>query len=370
MRNYCTEPAVVRSDTRDELEAFLVAVEGCNLPFVSVIMPVRNEAAFVTRSLGAVLTQDYPTDRMEVIVADGMSTDGTRDIVQALQAEYPNLRLLDNPGKIVSTGLNAALDAACGEIQIRVDGHSEVAPDFVRQNVLVMQEHPEAWSVGGPIIHQACSNNGKAIAIAMAHPIGVGNALHHFAGYEGWSEGVPFPAFRRWVFQKVGRFEEQLVRNQDDEFNYRIMQAGGRIYISPRIRYLYFVREQLLQLFKQYFQYGFWRIPVMRKYHRPTSLRQLAPPLFLLSLAGSILWAVISNHPARAFIVPGLYGSVLLIAALTKLRKEPLSVVIRIPLAMAIMHSGYALGILYGLWAIVFKREAWDGHIRMASLSR
>lgn len=347
-----------------------MAREGTSLPFVSVIMPVRNEAAFVARSLGAVLAQDYPADRMEVIVADGMSMDGTRDIVKALQAEYPNLRLIDNPGKIVPTGLNTALDAACGEILIRVDGHSEVASDFVRQNVSVMQEHVDAWSVGGPLIHHACSHSGKAIAIAMAHPVGVGNALHHFAGYEGWSEGVPFPAFRRWVFQKVGRFEEQLVRNQDDEFNYRIMQAGGRIYISPRIRYLYFVRERLLQLFKQYFQYGFWRIPVMRKHHRPTSLRQLAPPLFLFSLVGSILWAIIFNHPTSAFIVPGLYGSVLLISGLTKLRNEPLSVVIRVPLAIAVMHFGYALGIAYGLWASVFKREAWDDHVKMATLSR
>ncbi len=331
-----------------------MADEGCSLPFVSVIMPVCKEAAFIARSLGAVLAQDYPADRMEVIVTDGMSTDGTREIVQALQAQYPNLKLIDNPGKIVSTGLNAALDAAFGEILIRVDGHSEVARDFVRQNVSVMQEHPEAWSVGGPIIHHACSHNGKAIAIAMAHPIGVGNALHRFAGYEGWGEGAQFPAFRRWVFQKVGRFDEQLVRNQDDELNYRLIQAGGRIYISPRIRHIYFVRERFLQLFKQYFQYGFWRIPVMRKHHRPTTLRQVA----------------IFNHPASAFTVPGLYGSVLLIAALTKLRKEQLSVVIRIPLAMAVMHSGYALGMAYGLWASVFKREAWDDHIRMATLSR
>jgi succinoglycan biosynthesis protein ExoA len=359
-----------RSDTRDKLEAFLMAREGSSLPFVSVIMPVRNEATFVARSLGAVLAQDYPADRMEIIVADGMSTDGTRDMVQVLRREHSNLRLIDNPGKIVSTGLNKALDAARGEIVIRVDGHSEVAPDFVRQNVSVMQEHAEAWSVGGPLVHQACSHNGRAIAIAMAHPVGVGNALHHFAGYEGWSEGVPFPAFRRWVFQKVGRFEEQLVRNQDDEFNYRIMQAGGRIYISPRIRYLYFVRERLRQLFKQYFQYGFWRIPVMRKHHRPTSLRQLAPPLFLFSWVGLILWAVIFDHPASAFVVPGLYVLVLLISALTELRKEPFSIVIRVPIAMAFMHFGYGLGIAYGLWASVFKPEAWNDHIRMATLSR
>ncbi len=347
-----------------------MAREGSSLPFVSVIMPVRNEATFVARSLGAVLAQDYPADRMEIIVADGMSTDGTRGVVQMLRAEHPNLRMIDNPGKIVPTGLNAALDAACGDILIRVDGHSEVAPDFVRQNVSVMQEQVEAWCVGGPLIHHARSHSGRAIAIAMAHPVGVGNALHHFAGYEGWSQGVPFPAFRRWVFQKVGRFEEQLVRNQDDEFNYRIMQAGGRIYISPRIRYLYFVRERLLQLFKQYFQYGFWRIPVMRKHHRPTSLRQLAPPLFLLSVVGLILLAIIFNHAAIAFVMPGLYLSVLLTSAMTKVRTEPLSVVIRVPLAIAVMHFGYGLGIAYGLWASVFKRGAWNDHIRMATLSR
>ena len=344
--------------------------EDSRLPFVSVIMPVCNEAAFVARSLTAALTQDYPAGRIEVIVADGMSTDGTREIVRAVQAKYANVRLIDNVGKIASTGLNAALNAAYGEILIRVDGHSEISPDFVRQNVLVMQEHPEAWSVGGPIIHHGHSCSGKAIAIAMAHPVGVGNARHRFAGFEGWGEGAQFPAFHRWVFQKVGRFDERLVRNQDDEFNYRITQAGGRIYISPRIRYTYFVRERFLLLFKQYFHFGFWRIPVMRKYHRPTSLRQVIPLLFLFLFVGSILWALISNHPVRTFIVPGLYAALLFFAALAKLRKEPLSVVIRVPLAIALMHSGYALGITYGIWASLSKREAWDEHIRMATLSR
>lgn len=347
-----------------------MAHEGSSQPFVSVIIAVRNEDGFIERSLRAALDQDYPADRIEVIVADGMSTDGTRHTVERLQAEYPNLKLIDNPAKIVSTGLNAALDAARGEILIRVDGHSEVAPDFIRQNVLVMQEHVEAWSVGGPIIHDACSHRGKAIAIAMAHPVGVGNALHRFAGYEGWGEGAQFPAFHRWVFQRVGRFEEQLVRNQDDELNYRIKRAGGQIYISPRIRYRYFVRERFLHLFKQYFQFGFWRIPVMRKHHRPTTLRQLAPPLFLLSLASSILWALFSNRPAAGLIVPGLYASVLLLATLPELRKAPLPVVVWIPLAIAVMHCGYGLGIAYGLWAAVFKRQAWVDHIKVASLSR
>lgn len=340
------------------------------LPMVSVIMPVRNEAGFIARSVGAALAQDYPPERLEVLVADGMSDDGTREVLAELAAQRRNLRVIDNVKRIVPTGFNAALDVAQGEIIIRVDGHAIVAPDFVRQNVALMAERPEAWSTGGPIVHQARTSFGKAVAVAMAHPLGIGNARHHFSGYEGYGEGVPFPAFRRWVFERVGKFDEALVRNNDDEFNFRVTQAGGKVYISPRVRYTYFVRERVRQLFRQYFQYGFWRIPVIKKHRQPTTVRQLVPTLFYLACFVLLLAGAWLKLPLVAFGLPVLYAAILIGGALLAWPKVGFAVACRVPLAIGILHAGYGFGLAYGLWAYLFRPQAWDIGGRMTAITR
>src|SRR5262249_42477372 len=154
--------------------------------------------------IGAILNQDYSADRMEVIVADGQSTDDTLEILNTLSAQDRRLRVIENPQRIVSTGLNLAIGQARGEVIIRVDGHALVANDFVKESVALMVQHPEAWSVGGPIRHAATSTFGQAVGVAMSHPIGVGNALHRYPNYEGYVEGAQFPAIRRWVFDRIG----------------------------------------------------------------------------------------------------------------------------------------------------------------------
>jgi GT2 family glycosyltransferase len=305
---------------------------------------------------------------MEVIVADGMSTDGTRDILTALQAEYP-LVVIDNPAGIVSTGLNLAVAAARGDVIVRVDGHALIAPDFLRQNVALLAEHPEAWSVGGPIRHAATTTFGKAVGVAMSHPMGVGKALHRYPEYEGFVEGAQFPAIRRWVFDRVGLFDERLVRNQDDEFNYRIHLAGGRIYVSPRVRYSYFVRERIGQLFTQYFQYGFWRIPVIEKHRAPTTWRQLAPTVFYATCAIAGLAAFWLREPLLAVVLPSCYVLALGFAAVAA-APSGLGVSVRVPFAIATMHAGYALGISYGLWARLIHPNAWNARGKMATISR
>lgn len=341
-----------------------------SLPFVSVVMPVRNEAAFISDLIVALMEQDYPADRMEVIVADGRSTDGTREILTSLQAEYPRLSVAENPGRIVSTGLNIAVAHSRGDIIIRIDGHALIARDFVRENVALLAAHPEAWSVGGPIRHIATTTLGKAVGVAMSHPFGVGNARHRYPEFEGYVEGAQFPAIRRWVFDRIGTFDERLVRNQDDEFNYRIRRAGGKIYVSPRVKYSYFVRERIGQLFKQYFQYGFWRIPVIEKHRRPTTLRQMAPTLFyaacvLFGLAG--WWW---REPALAVILPASYAAALLLASAATVRGNNLRVSSCVPVTIATMHAGYALGLAYGVLMRFFRADAWDTQGKMATISR
>jgi GT2 family glycosyltransferase len=204
----------------------------------------------------------------------------------------------------------------------------------------------------------------------MSHPVGVGNALHRYPEHEGYVEGAQFPAIRRWVFDRIGMFDERLVRNQDDEFNYRIGRAGGRIYVSPRVRYSYFVRERVAQLFKQYFQYGFWRIPVIEKHRRPTTLRQLGPTVFyalclVLALAG--LWW---RQPFLAVTLPVAYAIALILAGAAAVPAHGARVAAWVPIAMATMHAGYGWGLGYGLWARLFYAKAWDAEGGMRTISR
>jgi len=341
-----------------------------SLPFVSVVMPVRNEARFIANTLETVLQQDYPADRFEVIVADGMSDDGTQDILRDIEARYDQLRVITNQGRIVTTGLNVAINKAHGDVIIWLGGHALIARDYIRSNVALLDEHPEAWIVGGPLIHTADRRFGKAVAIAMSHPLGVGNANHHFADFEGYVEGAPFPAIRRCVFDRIGYFDERLVRNQDDEFYYRIRQAGGKIYVTPRTRCTYFVREHIGQLFRQQFQYSFWRIPVMRKHRQPTTLRQLVPSIFYITVLTLPLFGIWLKHPVIAVGLPAVYLSVLACAGILSTRKNGIAVAWRVPLAMATMHLAYAMGMIYGAGAVFLRPGSWNRKGSMATLNR
>lgn len=341
-----------------------------SVPFVTIVMPVRNEAGFIRSNLLSLLRQTYPQDRMEILVIDGMSDDGTRDIVSELSAEHPSIRLIDNPGRIVPGGLNLAIKQARGEIIIRVDGHVEVADDFIEASVGALADQPTAWGVGGPIIHAGKTNTGKAVAAAMSHRIGVGGASHRLKDFEGFGEGTAFPAFYNWVFDKAGLYDEQLVRNQDDEFYFRVIQAGGKFYITPRIRYTYYVRDRLGQLYRQYFQYGFWRIPVMRKHRRPTTLRQILPSLFYLTMAVLLFVGAIMGSWLVALALPAVYVSILFIVGLSLIPELGASVALRVPLAIGTMHAAYAIGMIYGFLSWFTRRNAWGQDSSMSRLSR
>ena len=339
-------------------------------PFVSVIVPVRNEARFIAQTMDSALAQDYPSARFEIIVADGMSDDGTRDIMRYYGDRSTRITLVDNKERRTPDGLNAAIAASKGEIICRIDGHCEIAPDFISQCVKLLHEHPEAWVVGGPIVHAGTSLFGKAAAIAMSHPAGVGGATHRFSGYEGYVDTVQFPAFRRCVFDRVGLFDTRLLRTEDDELNYRVAQAGGRMFVSPRVRYVYYVRDNIGKLFRQYFQYSFWRIPVVRKHKRPTTFRQVVPPCFFLAMVLLILIGLLSAQPLIALMMPGFYIAAILLVGFSVIQSQGVRVASLVPVAIATMHLAYALGIGYGVWAALFDRRAWNPTGRMSALSR
>lgn len=327
-------------------------------PFVTVILPVRNEADFIARCLQSLQASDYPADRMEFLVVDGMSDDATRTIVQEIAARDPRVRLLDNPERIAPHAMNRGVRAARGAIIIRVDGHAEVEPDFVRQSVAVLQVHPECWCVGGPIQTINADFVGQTIAAAMSTPVGVGNAMFRLGNYEGYVDTIAFGAYWRWAFDKAGMFDEELVRNQDDEFNARLIQRGGKIFMSQCIRSRYYPRTSLRKLWRQYYQYGFWRIRTIQKLGKPASLRQLAP-LLLVAGMGVLALAALVWGPARWLFAGtvALYLLGLLVGAVQVARRAGLRSFLLAPIVFILLHWGYGLGSLKGvLWFVILRR--------------
>ena len=321
-----------------------------NLPRVSILMPVRNEAAYIERSLGAALTQDYPAEKMQIIVIDGMSDDGTRQVLQRFQAQHPQLLLVDNPGRIVPKALNAAIPLAQGQILIRVDGHCQVAPDYVRCCVHHLQQG-KVDGVGGPTETVGETRLARWIALAMSSPFGVGgSAFRTRKDQTCLADTIPFPAYTCEIVQRAGPYDEELVRNQDDEYNYRLRSLGAKLLLAADVHSVYYSRSSLSSLWRQYFQYGFWKVRVLQKHPRQMSLRQFAPPVFVATLLGSALLALVSPIGRWLLaLVAGLYLLANLAASLwTAIRRDPGAIVL-LPLIYAILHLSYGLGFLLGL---------------------
>ena len=342
---------------------------------VSVLMPVRNEGSFIEHSLGAVLAQDYPTEHLEIIVADGMSTDSTRQIVAQVALDRHNVRLIENPGQIVATGLNKALKVATGEIIVRVDGHTVIHPDYVRECVTALHVSA-ADNVGGRM--QAVSDTwfGRAVAAATSSRFGVGGARFHYSDREEWVDTVYLGAWRRDVFQRIGTFDEEMVRNQDDEFNYRLRASGGKILLSPRIKSKYFNRTSPRALWRQYFQYGYWKVRVLQKHPRQMQLRQFLPPLFVFAFL-SLLAVIPFANGFWVLLTAGLfaYGLVALVASVAASVRGEWQLLPLVPIAFPIIHFAYGLGWLFGLirfwnrWANPFRDEKAAGMSPSIALS-
>ena len=249
---------------------------------VSVIVPCRNEKDHIDSCIRSVLSQEIPDGQIEFLVIDGMSDDGTREVLQQLMEEDSRLKVIDNLRRITPCARNIGIREASGEYVAILDAHTVYASSYIHTCVKLFEEHPEICCAGGPIVSLGKGLFGQATAMAMSHPLGVGNAKHRFPNYEGYAEGACFPVFRKEIFDKVGLFDEDLVRNQDDEFNFRVALSGGKVYISPRAHCTYYVRESPSELFWQFFEYGYYRVVVLRKHRLPISFRHFVPIIFFL----------------------------------------------------------------------------------------
>ena len=317
---------------------------------ISIIIPVRNEKRYIGRCLDAVLIQDYSSDEFEILVVDGISDDGTGEIVANYQQDHPNIKLISNNGRIVPVGMNLALREAVGDIIIRVDGHCIIEPDYVSNCVRHLQEDG-VDGVGGPMHTIGEDFTSEVIALAMSSKFGVGNSSFRTeTGQTKLADTVPFPAYTREIIQKVGLYDEELVRNQDDEYNYRIREAGGKILLAEDVRSTYFSRGSFAKLWNQYFQYGYWKVRVLQKHPKQMSLRQFVPPLFVLSITTSILLtAFVRWGWVPLVFVLGTYLAANFIFSLSIASKKGWNFLGLLIPAFAIIHTSYGLGFLVGL---------------------
>lgn len=337
-------------------------------PTVSIVVPCRNEIAYIEPCVRSLLAQDLSAGSFEIIVADGQSDDGTRDVLHRLCNEYPCVRVVDNPGRIVSTGLNSAIRAARGKIIVRIDVHTRYASDYVSQCISVLQE-TGADNVGGPWVAQGIGYIGRAIAAAFQSPFSAGGARGHNPNYTGLVDTVYLGCWPQDVFDRIGFFDEELVRNQDDEFNLRLNRAGGRIWQSPRIKSWYHPRNSLRSLWRQYMQYGYWKVRVIQKHHIPASVRHLVPAAFVLVMLTLPLVGLIWREALWIWCaLAGLYAISAVIASIEASARTSVALFPILPAVFACFHLGYGYGFLRGIWAFVIRRRSSEG--AMCTLTR
>lgn len=320
------------------------------VPTVSIVMPCRNERRYIRTAVESLLKQDLPNARIELLVIDGLSQDGTRDILAAMAHADSRVRIIDNPERTTPCALNAGIRSARGQYVAILGAHTEYDPGYLRACVDVLHRNRKVACAGGPINSRGKSGFGRAVAAAMSHPVGIGNARHRRPQYEGYAEGACYPVFRRTVFQEIGMYDETLIRNQDDELNYRLTKAGWRVFLTSRAQCTYFVRDTAKALFRQYFEYGYWRVAVLKKHRRPASFRQLVPAAFLGGLLCSFAFAWLGPAPWRlAALAPAMsYLFLLLSAGAHQALKHGVQVGVLFPVAAATMHFAYAAGFGWG----------------------
>jgi glycosyltransferase involved in cell wall biosynthesis/2-polyprenyl-3-methyl-5-hydroxy-6-metoxy-1,4-benzoquinol methylase len=315
-------------------------------------MPVRNEAAFLPRSLDSVIAQDWPPERLEILVVDGASTDGTADVARTIAAaSNAPVRVLVNPRRSAAAGMNVGVAAARGDVIVRLDGHAEAATDFVRRAVEALAR-TGADCVGGPIATVGDGPSGRAIAVAMSSRFGVGGAAFRTStDAERDVDTVAFPAYRRDVFARIGTFDESFRRNQDDEFHLRLTRKGGRIVLVPEIRSTYRCRDSVAALARQYFGYGRWKPALLFKHGRLPSARGLAPPALLLALVAGVVVSVATRDPRWTIAVAAPYAFAVVVASIVGAAHGGWALLPRLPAAFATMHLCYGAGFWTGLAA-------------------
>ena len=321
-------------------------------PFVSIIIPCYNEQATIRQLLDAVLAQTYPRSQMEIIIADALSQDNTREQINLFQRDHSDLslRIADNERRTIPAALNLAIKESRGEIIVRLDAHSLPNPEYVERCVQALEEGKGA-NVGGVWeIHPGGKSwVAESIAVAASNPLGVGDAMYRLNPKAGPVETVPFGAFRRELIDHIGGFDETLLTNEDYEFNTRVRQSGGVVWLDPQIRSIYFARASFRELARQYGRYGFWKWRMLKRYTNTIRWRQALPPLFVASLIALIIMSFWFSFARWLLSIEIILYLLALIAASVQagFRNHKLFLLVGLPLSISIMHLSWGSGFLF-----------------------
>lgn len=342
-------------------------------PFISIIIPCRNEGNYISRCLDSVLAQDYPGDKVEILVADGMSTDDTKKILLDYVKHHPSVRYFENPKKIVTMGLNILIKQAKGELIARIDAHTDFPKDYVSKCVKYIQEY-NVDNVGGIIVTLPGNDTlrAKTIALAMSSTFGVGNSYFRTGVKEPrLVDTVPFGCYRREVFDKIGLFDEDMIRNQDAEFNLRLIKNGGKILLAPDIVSRYYARNTFRKMITMYAQYGYFRALTAAKLGKIMGIRQTIPALFVCSLLALILGSVFFRHLIWfLFIEIAVYLAANLFFSLKISLKKGLSLLPFLVWTFILIHFTFGYNYLRGIFDFWILKKHLHHKIADLSLSR
>lgn len=318
---------------------------------VSVVIPILNEEKYIKNCLDSILEQDYPKESMEIVLVDGNSEDKTVDIIKEYIEKYDFIKLFVNEKKTVQYALNIGIKNSTGKYVVRMDAHASYAKDYISKCIEYLKK-TECANVGGTTVVRGKNFTQKVIAAAYHSPFALGGSKHYDENYEGYADTVAWGAFEREYLLNIGMYDEKLPRSEDDDLNFRITERGDKIFVTPKIKSIYYPRDTFSKLFSQYFGYGKWKVAVIKKHHKPSRIAHLIPMLFVAFLIfGSILSFAFPILRGLFFGVLSLYFFMNLIFSF----KNPYTK--SIAGKMALMWAHFVIHVSYGLgfWAGIFK---------------
>lgn len=331
---------------------------------VSIVIPCRNEEKHIGECLDSITNSNFPKKNLEVLVVDGMSRDRTRILLKKYVESYPFINVLDNKKKITPAAINIGISKASGNYIMILSSHSKIDKNFIKANIDTFEKN-NADCVGGILITIPPNDTllAQAIAISLSHPFGIGNSYFRIGLKEPrYVDTVPFGCYKREVFSNNGLFDEELIRNQDDEFNFRLIKNGGKILLNPNIVSYYYTRDSLSKLWKMYFQYGIFKPLVAKKVGAVMTWRQIIPPLFVSSLTISLTFALLLSKFIWLFMLILIsYISVNTFFSFWLSLKKGFKYLLVLPITFATLHLSYGLGYLKGILDyFIFKKSNTD----------
>lgn len=321
---------------------------------VSIIIPCKNEKKYIKKCINSFIEQTYDDNLYEILICDGMSTDGTRKIVLEYQEKFKNIKLIDNEGESAPKGMNLGIKNSKADIIIIFGAHAEADENFIKNNVEILKRE-DVHCCGGPIETINETIVGKAISLAMSSPFGVGNALFRYSKKEKFVDTVAFGAYKREALDEIGYFDEELVRGQDFELNFRLTENNYKILLSPMIKSKYYSRSSIKNLWNQYFQYGFWKMKIINEYKKVPSIRHIIPSMFVLFNIFGVSVGVFNKYILYLWVfIISLYTLIGIFCSL-KLSNKNVSILVLLLILFPILHISYGIGFIMGFFAFVLN---------------